>query len=228
MIKGTIPLREYSDEEIRFHKSEVFRLSREEAAEELLVGALNTLNQEHVPSAEIRFRPRDASRRRSWPKASFVDAHQAYVDGLQSFDGIARRARGPQHLADLTGALFALIETANKIALEGWDVNWRQNVQWALRGSRYGLSDYSLVERYENLPDRTTLSERLETIGGPIFYKQKRKREKLGKITPVLFGGEVERAYGAVILSLNTGVGRRYWSDWIVDERGGCSRLLSD
>ncbi|KSV81784.1 hypothetical protein N183_14825 [Sinorhizobium sp. Sb3] len=226
--KAALPESEYSDEEIRFHQSEVFRLSREEAAEKLLVDALSTLNQEHLPSAEIRFRPRDGSLRRSWPKACFVDAHQTYVDGLQTFDGIVRKARRPQDLTDLTRALMALIETANKIALGGWDVNWRQNVQWALRGSRYGLSGYWLVERYENLPDRTTLSERLEIIGGPIFYRQMRKREKLGKITPVVFAGDSEKAYGGVFLSLNRGVGRRYWSDWVVDERGACLRVLSD
>ncbi len=124
--------------------------------------------------------------------------------------------------------LMILIEAANKVALRGWDVNWRQNVQWALRGSRFGLSGYSLVERYENLPDRITLSERLEVIGGPIFYTQSRNNGKLGEITPVVFAGEAEKAYGAVFLSLNRGAGRRYGGDWTVDGRGACYRLLSD
>ncbi|RDL48396.1 hypothetical protein BLJAPNOD_04671 [Ensifer sp. M14] len=123
---------------------------------------------------------------------------------------------------------MALVVATNTVALQGWDVNWRQNVQWALRGSRYGISGCSLVERYENLTDRTTLSERLEIIGGPIFYTQIRKNEKLCKITPVLFAGQAEKASGAAFLSLNRGVGRRYRSDWIVDKRGACYRLLSD
>ncbi|WP_143565655.1 hypothetical protein [Sinorhizobium fredii] len=228
MSKVNLPREEYSDENTRFSQSEVFRLSREEAAEELLDGALSSLSQDYLPSLEIRFRPRVASHKRWWPKACFADLCQAYVDGLNTFDGMVRNARRPEDMSELTPALMVLIEAAETVALRGWDVNWRQNVQWALRGSRYGLSGYSLVERYENLADRITLSERLEIIGGPIFYTQTRVNEELGDITPVIFAGEAEKAYEAAFLSLNGGIGRRYRSDWIVDERGTCSRVLSD
>ncbi|MBD9508175.1 hypothetical protein IB277_13560 [Ensifer sp. ENS07] len=219
---------EYDDERIRFHQAEVFRFSREGAAEELLLGARSALSHENLPSSEVRFRPCVASRKRWWPKACSADLYQMYVDGLNSFDGMVRKARQPEDLAELTRGLLVLIEAANAVGFRGWEVNWRQNVQWALRGSRYGLSGYSLVERYENLADRITLSERLEIIGGPIFYTQKRRAGKAGEITPDLFAGETEQAYGAIFLSLNRSVGRRYRSDWIVDGRGGYRRLLSD
>jgi hypothetical protein len=65
-------------------------------------------------------------------------------------------------------------------------------VQWTLRGSRYGLSGYTLVERYENLAHRITPSERLEIIGGPIFYTQTRTSGSLGEITPVIFASEAD------------------------------------
>uniref|UniRef100_UPI003F499D26 hypothetical protein n=1 Tax=Ensifer adhaerens TaxID=106592 RepID=UPI003F499D26 len=216
------------DEDTRFFQSEVFRFSREEKAEELLLGAQNSLSHKYLPSYEVRFRPRVTSRERWWPNDCFADLQQLYVGSLNTFDVMVRNARRPESLPDLIRALRALIEAADAVALGGWDLNWQQNVQWALRESRYGLSGCSLVERYENLADRITLSERLEIIGGPIFYTQLRVSEALGEITPVVFAGEAEEAFEAVFLSLNGGVGRRYRSDWIVDERGGRYRLLSD
>ncbi|MCY1302763.1 hypothetical protein D9M70_524430 [compost metagenome] len=219
---------ECDDERIRFHQSEVFRFSREGAAEELLLGARSALNHDYLPSSEVMLRPCVASRKRSWPTACSPDVYQMYVDGLSAFDEMVRKARQPKDLAELTSGLFVLIEAANAVGFRGWEVNWRQNVQWALRGSRYGLSDYSLVERYENLADRITLSERLEIIGGPIFYMWARTSGKLGEITPVIFAGEADERYGATFMSLNSGVGRRYKSDWIVDESGANYRLLSD
>lgn len=216
---------EYDDERIRFHQTEVFRFSREGAAEELLLGARSALSHEYLPSSEVRFRPCVASRKHWWPKACPADLYQMYVDSLNSFDGMVRKARQPKDLPELTRGLLVLIEAANAVGFRGWEVNWQQNVQWALRGSRYGLSGYSLVERYQNLADRITLSERLEIIGGPIFYMRAQTAGKLGEIKPVIFTGE---AYGAIFMSLNSGVGRRYKSDWIVDESGAHYRLLSD
>lgn len=219
---------EFDDERIRFHQSEVFRFSREGAAEELLSGARSALSHEYLPSSEVSFRPCVASRKRWWPNACPADLYQMYVDGLNSFDGMVRKTRQPKDLAELTRGLLVLIEAANAVGFRGWEVNWQQNVQWALRGSRYGLSGYSLVERYENLADRITLSERLEIIGGPIFYILARTDGKLGEITPVIFAGEADERYGATFMSLNSGVGRRYKSDWIVDESGAHYTLLSD
>ncbi len=211
----------------RFLQSEVFRFGREVEAEELLSGALSTLSHEYLPSSEIRLRPRIASRKRWWPKIGFAEAHQMYMEALNAFDGMSRKTRRPEELADLSRGLMVLVEAANVLAVSGWDVNWRQNVQWALRGSRFGLSGYSLVERFENLPDHITLSERLEVIGGPIFYRQKRKAGKLGEFTPTVFAGETEVAYGSALLSRGNG-GRRYVGDWTVDEKGASYRLLSD
>lgn len=228
MVDESVPLARCSDGEIRFYQAEVFRFSREEAAEELLVDAISSLSQEYLPSHEIKFWPRVASRESWWPKGDLADFYQAYVDSLNTFGGMVRTARRLEDLPNLTRALVALTETVDTVALGGWDVNWRQNAQWALRGSRFGLSGCSLVERYENLADRITLSERLEIIGGPIFYKQRRADGELGEVTPVVFAGAAEEAYEAVFLSLNGGVSRRYHSDWIVDERGACFRVLSD
>lgn len=223
------PIADDDDALTRLHQSEVFRFSREALAEELLSNGRSSLDHEYLPSSEIRLKPSISTHKRWWPKAGDLpDLYRAYVDALSMFDQVARKTRRPEDLVGLTRELMVLIEAANRVAVRGWVVNWRQNVQWALRGSRFGLSGYSLVERYENLSDRTTLSERLEIIGGPIFYTKIRDSEKLGEITPVIFAGEAEKAYGAAFLSLNRGVGRRYMSDWIADERGACTRLLSD
>ncbi|MBV7521147.1 hypothetical protein [Ensifer sp. ENS12] len=227
MIEISFSSEKDEQERERFLQSEVFRFGREEEAEQLLTGALSTLSHEYLPSSEIRLRPRIASRKQWWPKTRFAEAHQMYMDALNAFDGMSRKTRRPEDLADLSRGLMVLVEAANALAVSGWDVNWRQNVQWALRGSRFGLSSYSLVERNENLPDHITLSERLEIIGGPIFYRQKRKAGKLGKFTPTVFAGETEVAYGSALLSRGTG-GRRYVGDWTVDERGASYRLLSD
>lgn len=223
------PIVEGGDARTRFHQSEVFRFSREELAEELLSDARSSLGHEYLPSSEIRLKPCISGQKRCWPKADrFPDLHQTYVEVLNSFDEAVRGPRRSGDMADLERALMVLIEAANTLAIRGWEVNWRQNAQWALRGSRFGLSGYSIVERYENLVDRITVSERLEIIGGPIFYMQRRRAEKLGEIKPVVFAAQAEEAYGAAFLSLNSRRGRRYVSDWFVDGRGASYRLLSD
>lgn len=216
------------DGHIRFLQSEVFRISREEAAEELLAKALSVLSQKYIPSSEIRFRPFAASCESWLPTACFAGLYQTYVDCLSTFYGEVRKGRQQENLTNLSRVLMSLIEAANTATLRGWTVNWRQNVQWALRGSRYGLNGCSLIERFENLADRITLSERLEIIGGPIFYMQNRTEGKVGAITPTILAGETEDSYGPAFLSLNSFGGRRYTSDWIVDGCGAQYRLLSD
>jgi len=217
------------DIELRFHQSEVFRFSREALAEELLSESVAALNNEYLPSGEIRFTGGAVGRQRSWPKADhFADISQAYVDALSRFDKLVRNAVRQKDIAEPTRALMLLVEVVTTAAIRGWNVNWRQNVQWALRGSRYGLSSYSLVQCFENLNDRTTLSERLEIIGCPIFYRQNQKGAEADDIEPVFYSGEAERHYEAAFLSLNNGAGRRYLSDWIEDEQGARYRLLSD
>ena len=136
-------------------------------------------------------------------------------------------SRASEHLGALRVALMKVLEQADKLSLCGWQVNFQQNVQWALRGSRFGLSGCSLVERYQNLPARTTLSERLEVIGSTIFYKQKRKAGELQQIEPMLLSEQLEDKFGSIFLSLNSS-GRRYTSDWIDNARGESQKLLAD
>lgn len=217
-----------NDPQIRWHQAEVFRLLREEAAEDLLSEATSALTHPYLPSREIRLQPKAPGRKGWWLKADgFAISTEAYADSLIAFDKVARNSRTPISLAALNVALMDVMEQANKLGFQGWVVNWQQNIQWALRGSRFGLSGYSVIGRYENLADRTTLSERLETIGSLTFYKQSRTSRRLGSVEPMLFSGKTEVAYDSVFLSL-TSAGRFYRGDWIDSPRGGSVRLLSD
>ncbi len=217
-----------NDPEVRWQQAEVFRLSREEAAEDLLSEAMSALTHPYLPSREIRLEPKAPGRKGWWLKADgFANSTEAYAGSLSAFDKVARTSRTSISLAALNVALMEVMEQANKLGFQGWVVNWQQNIQWALRGSRFGISGYSIIERYENLADRSTVSERLETIGSLTFYRQSRTSRRLGSIEPMLFSGKIEVAYGSVFLSL-TSAGRLYMSDWFDNPRGGSVRLLSD
>jgi hypothetical protein len=217
-----------NDPQIKWNQVEVFRLAREEAAEELLAEPASALHHRFTPMRAISFEPIKPGSKTWWPTAkSFAFHSAAYVEALSAFDLLVRTSRTVEGLPPLTVALTGLVEHANKLGFLGWQVNWHQNVQWALRGSRFGLSGYSLIERYENLPHTMTLSERLELIGGPVFYKQARTAKTIKPIEPVYLSEQAEISFGSIFLSLAS-IGRRYSSDWIDCVQGKSFRLLSD
>lgn len=153
----------------------------------------------------------------------------AYVDSLLRLEKTARAAERSRDVNSLNTSLLIVIEAANRLGFLGYQINWEQNIRWALRATRYGLSDYAIVDGCDPALDNIDLTERLAVLGTLTFWKQQRGNGKLKDPAEVAFSKSAEEMYGAVKLVRGELVGSRYASHWFGNDKTGmCYRILSD
>ncbi len=139
----------------------------------------SALHHRYTPVRGIRSEPKTpGSKGQWWTAEGFAKYTAAYFEALSAFDFLVPASRTVDRLASLNVALTSVVEQATKLGLLGWQVNWDQNVQWALRFSRFGLSGYFLVNAMRTSPGGQPYRHVWKQLVGRFFIAKQGQPEK--------------------------------------------------
>lgn len=166
---------------------------RDDFLDEVLTGGGDLYEHPYRASCDIRLQSTHQCNAQSWRMREDIGALQlAYFDALIRLEMEARVADKSRDLNPLNTSLTVVIEVANKLGFLGYRINWEQNVRWALRASRYGLSGYAIVDGYVPALERINLKERLGVLGTDLLEaaasKRKVDRPHRGRLSEVSRG----------------------------------------